>query len=105
MAWIYLLFAGAFEVVWPLLMKESNGFTKLLPSLLTILFMIISFALLSFSMKTLPLGTSYTVWVGIGAVGAFILGVVFLNESMNIMRVLAAVLIVSGVIIMKLATK
>lgn len=105
MAWLYLFLAGVFEVVWAFFMKESNGFTKLGPSLLTILFMIISFGLLSISMKTLPLGTSYTIWVGIGAVGAFILGIVFFQESMNIMRIIAAALIVAGVIMMKLATK
>lgn len=105
MAWLYLFLAGVFEVVWAFFMKESNGFTKLGPSLLTILFMIISFGLLSISMKTLPLGTSYTIWVGIGAVGAFILGIVFFQESMSIMRIIAASLIVAGVIMMKLATK
>ncbi|MEY1236217.1 multidrug efflux SMR transporter [Providencia manganoxydans] len=105
MAWLYLFLAGLFEVVWAFFMKESNGFTKLVPSLLTILFMVVSFGLLSISMKTLPLGTSYTIWVGIGAVGAFILGIVFFHESMNIMRIIAAALIVAGVIMMKLATK
>lgn len=105
MAWLYLFLAGVFEAVWAFFMKESNGFTKLGPSLLTILFMIISFGLLSISMKTLPLGTSYTIWVGIGAVGAFILGIVFFQESINIMRIIAAALIVAGVIMMKLATK
>lgn len=75
MAWIYLLLAGVFEVVWSTAMKESHGFSKLVPSVITIIFMLLSFALLAISMKTLPLGTSYTVWVGIGAIGAFILGV------------------------------
>ncbi|VTQ26515.1 transporter [Pseudomonas aeruginosa] len=71
MAWIYLLLAGVFEIVWATAMKESAGFTRLWPSLVTLLFMILSFGLLAVSMKTLPLGTAYTIWVGIGAVGAF----------------------------------
>ena len=75
MAWIYLLLAGVFEIVWATAMKESAGFTRLWPSLVTLLFMILSFGLLAVSMKTLPLGTAYTIWVGIGAVGAFALGI------------------------------
>jgi len=92
-------------VVWATAMKESHGFTRLLPSVITIVFMLLSFCLLSISMKTLPLGTSYTVWVGIGAVGAFILGITMFGESMNFLRVLAVVLIISGVVLLKVATK
>jgi len=105
MAWVYLFLAGIFEVVWATAMKESHGFTRLLPSVITIVFMLLSFCLLSISMKTLPLGTSYTVWVGIGAVGAFILGITMFGESMNFLRVLAVVLIISGVVLLKVATK
>ncbi len=105
MAWVYLFLAGIFEVVWATAMKESHGFTRLLPSVITIFFMLLSFCLLSISMKTLPLGTSYTVWVGIGAVGAFILGITMFGESMNFLRVLAVVLIISGVVLLKVATK
>lgn len=105
MAWVYLVLAGIFEVVWATAMKESHGFSRLFPSIITIVFMLLSFALLAVSMKTLPLGTSYTVWVGIGAVGAFILGVTMFGESMNVLRVLAVVLIISGVILLKVATK
>lgn len=105
MAWIYLLLAGVFEVVWSTAMKESHGFSKLVPSVITIIFMLLSFALLAISMKTLPLGTSYTVWVGIGAIGAFILGVTMFGESLNPMRVIAVLLIFSGVVLLKLATK
>ncbi|MFZ4834788.1 quaternary ammonium compound efflux SMR transporter SugE [Rouxiella sp. Mn2063] len=105
MAWVYLVLAGIFEVVWATAMKESHGFSRLFPSIITIVFMLLSFALLAVSMKTLPLGTSYTVWVGIGAVGAFILGVTMFGESMNFLRVLAVVLIISGVILLKVATK
>src|SRR5476649_360726 len=105
MAWITLLLAGIFEVVWSTAMKQSYGFTKLIPSIVTLVFMLLSFALLAFSMKTLPLGTSYTVWVGIGAIGAFILGVTLFGESLNPLRVIAVLLIFSGVVLLKLATK
>lgn len=105
MAWIYLVLAGVFEVVWSTAMKESHGFTRLIPSLITLFFMLLSFALLAVAMKTLPLGTSYTVWVGIGAIGAFILGVTMFGESLNPMRVVAVLLIFSGVVLLKLATK
>ena len=104
MAWIILVVAGVLEVVWAYFMKESHGFTKLMPSVVTLVAMIASFALLSVSMKSLPLGTAYTVWTGIGAVGAFVLGIAVLGEPANAMRVLAAVLIVSGLVTMKLAS-
>ncbi|WP_421671164.1 DMT family transporter [Rahnella sp. EDr1-12] len=105
MAWVYLFFAGIFEVIWSVAMKESHGFSRLVPSIITIVFMLLSFALLSVAMKTLPLGTSYTVWVGIGAVGAFILGVTLFGESLSPLRVVAALLIFSGVVLLKFATK
>lgn len=105
MAWVYLFFAGIFEVVWSVAMKESHGFSRLVPSIITIVFMLLSFALLSVAMKTLPLGTSYTVWVGIGAIGAFILGVTMFGESLNPLRVIAALLIFAGVVLLKFATK
>lgn len=104
MAWIILFAAGLLEVVWAFFMKLSDGFTKLLPTAITLLTMIASFGLLAISMKFLPLGTAYTVWTGIGAVGAFVLGIVVLGESMNAMRILAAVLIVSGILLMKLSS-
>lgn len=103
MAWIFLLIAGLFEIVWAYFMKQSAGFTRLWPSVLTFATMAISFGLLSISMKTLPLGTAYTIWTGIGAVGAFVVGVAVLNEQLSVMRVLAAILIVSGLVLMKLA--
>ncbi len=105
MAWIYLGIAGLLEVVWAFSMKQSDGFSRLTPSIITIVTMIASFALLSISMKTLPLGTAYTVWTGIGAVGAFVVGAAVLGEALSPMRVLAAVLIVSGLVLMKLSTK
>lgn len=105
MAWVYLFLAGIFEVVWSTAMKQSHGFTRLIPSLLTAFFMLLSVVLLAISMKTLPLGTSYTVWVGIGAIGAFILGVVMFGESLSPLRVIAVLLIFSGVVLLKVATK
>ena len=104
MAWVFLLVAGLLEVVWAYFMKQSAGFTKLWPSVITLATMGASFALLSLSMKVLPLGTAYTIWTGIGAVGAFIVGVAVLHEPMGPMRVLAAVLIVSGLVLMKLSS-
>lgn len=104
MAWIYLVIAGALEIVWALAMKQSHGFTKLVPSIVTIIGMIASFWLLALAMRTLPLGTAYTIWTGIGAVGAFIIGIVFLGEQISAMRIGAAVLIVSGLVLMKLSS-
>ena len=104
MAWIFLLVAGGLEVVWAYFMKESDGFSRLWPSVITIVAMIASFGLLSAAMRTLPLGTAYTIWTGIGAVGAFVVGIVFLGEQVSAMRIAAAVLIVSGLVMMKLAS-
>jgi quaternary ammonium compound-resistance protein SugE len=102
-AWVYLIVAGLLEVVWAYSMKQSAGFTRLVPSLVTLGAMGVSFALLSLAMKSLPLGTAYTVWTGIGAVGAFIVGVIWLNEGVHPMRVAAAGLIVAGLVLMRLA--
>lgn len=104
MAWGLLIVAGLFEVVWAYSMKLSNGFTRLLPSAVTLVMMLASFSLLALSMRTLPLGTAYTIWTGIGAVGAFVVGIVMLGEQVNTTRVLAAVLIVSGIVLMKLSS-
>ncbi|MEN8283539.1 quaternary ammonium compound efflux SMR transporter SugE [Acinetobacter gerneri] len=104
MAWILLVIAGLFEVVWAYSMKVSEGFSRLGPSILTTVFMIASFSLLSYVMKTLPLGTAYTVWTGIGAVGSFLVGILILGEPASAMRMLAAVLIISGLVLMKLSS-
>ena len=104
MAWIYLLAAGVLEIVWAFAMKQSDGFSKLTPSIITLVTMIASFWLLSLAMRTLPLGTAYTIWTGIGAVGAFVIGVVFLGEQLSAMRIGAALLIVSGLVLMKLSS-
>lgn len=102
MAWIALIVAGLFEIVWAFSMKQSDGFTRLWPSLITFVTVVLSFGLLAWSMRTLPLGTAYMVWTGIGALGAFIIGVLFLGEAMSALRLVAAGLIVSGLLMMKL---
>ncbi len=103
MAWIFLLLAGLFEIVWAFLMKASDGFTRLWPSVGTIGFMIVSFGLLALAMRTLPLGTAYAIWTGIGAVGAFALGVLVLGEPLTLLRVAGVTLVVSGLVVLKLA--
>ncbi|WP_298822457.1 multidrug efflux SMR transporter [uncultured Roseibium sp.] len=103
MAWIFLLAAGFLEIVWAFAMKESQGFTRLTPTLIMLGAMVASFALLSLSMRSLPLGTSYMIWTGIGAVGAFVVGIWFLGETVTIQRLVAALLIVAGIVTMKLA--
>ncbi|HEV2608690.1 MAG TPA: multidrug efflux SMR transporter [Noviherbaspirillum sp.] len=103
MAWLMLVIAGLLEVVWAFSMKLSAGFTKPLPSAITLIAMIASFGLLAFSMRTLPLGTAYTIWTGIGAVGAFLIGITVLGEQLNLTRVIAALLIVCGLVLMKMS--
>lgn len=104
MAWIVLVLAGIFEVVWAFSMKMSEGFTRFVPSVITLIFMVLSFALLAYAMRTLPLGTAYTIWTGIGAVGSFLLGIFVLGEPASALRMLAAVLIISGLVLMKVAS-
>ncbi len=104
MAWIILIVAGLFEIVWAFTMKQSAGFTRLWPSLVTIAAMLASFGLLSVAMRSLPLGTAYTVWTGIGAIGAFVVGIAVLSETVTPMRVVAALLIVGGLVLMKLSS-
>ena len=104
MAWMMLILAGIFEVVWAYSMKLSDGFSKLMPSIVTLFFMILSFALLAYAMRTLPLGTAYTIWTGIGAFGSFLVGIFVLGEPASAMRMLAAVLIISGLVLMKISS-
>ena len=101
MAWVSLLVAGVLEVAWSLMMKQSDGFTRLWPSVFTIVTMIASFVLLAYSMKTLPLGTVYPIWTGIGAVGAFLVGILLLGESASALRITAIILIVSGLVLLQ----
>ncbi|MDK2767477.1 MAG: multidrug efflux SMR transporter [Sphingomonas sp.] len=104
MAWILLLIAGLLEIVWASTMKLSDGFSRPLPAAITIVALIASFALLAAAMRELPLGTAYTIWTGIGAIGAFVVGIVFLGEAITPARLLAAALIVSGIGLMKLSS-
>lgn len=104
MAWFILIAAGLLEVVWAFAMKQSHGFTRLGPTVVMAVAMAGSVGLLALAMRTLPLGTAYTIWTGIGAVGAFLVGVTLLGEAASPARVIAAVLIVAGLVTMKLAS-
>lgn len=101
MPWIYLAIAGLLEIVWATAMKQSAGFTRLVPSLVTLAAMPLSFCLLALAMRSLPLGTAYMVWTGIGAIGAFLVGILFLQEAASPARLLAAALIAGGIVLMK----
>ena len=103
MAWIWLSIAGLLEVVWAFSMKQSDGFTRAVPTAITLVTMVGSFALLALSMRTLPLGTAYVIWTGIGAIGAFVVGVALLGEPLNATRVAAVALVALGLALMKLA--
>lgn len=104
MSWLILLIAGLLEVVWAIGLKYTQGFTRLTPSLITVTAMIASVVLLSWAMKSLPVGTAYAIWTGIGAVGAAITGMVLLGESASPARLLSLGLIVAGIIGLKLST-
>ncbi len=97
MAWIYLIIAGLLEIVWSVGMKYTNGFTRLVPSVVTVLAIIASLALLSQALKVLPIGTAYAVWTGIGTVGAAIIGMVAFGEPREAGRILCIMLIVIGI--------
>jgi quaternary ammonium compound-resistance protein SugE len=104
MAWILLFLAGLLEILWAFSMKQSDGFTKLVPSAITLVAMIASFVLLAISMRTLPLSVAYTVWTGIGAAGAFVVGIAVLGEQVTPLRVVAGLMIVGGLVMMKLSS-
>lgn len=104
MKWIFLLTAGCFEVLWAFGLKYSLGFTKLIPSVYTILGMIASFYFLSLALKSLPLGNAYAIWTGIGTVGTVVLGVLLFKEPMNMSRVIFISLIIIGIIGLKLTS-
>lgn len=104
MAWIQLLIAGLLEVVWASAMKQSAGFTRPLPTALMLVAMVASFWLLALAMRALPLGTAYAVWTGIGAVGAFIVGIAVLGEAASPLRVASVALIIAGMIGLKLSS-
>lgn len=104
MAWIILVIAGLFEVGWAIGLKYTDGFTRAWPTIWTVLAMIISLWLLGIAMKSLPVGTAYSVWVGVGAVGTVILGIVLLGEPANAARLISVALIIAGIGGLKLAT-
>lgn len=103
MSWLILLIAGLLEVVWAIGLKYTHGFTRLMPSLITVTAMVASVVLLSWAMKTLPVGTAYAIWTGIGAVGAAVAGIVLLGESASVARILSLCLIIAGIIGLKLS--
>ena len=104
MAWFLLVLAGLFEVGWAIGLKYTDGFTRPWPTVGTVLAMIISLGLLGLAMKSLPVGTSYAVWVGVGAVGTAILGIVLLGEPANTGRLVSLGLIVAGIVGLKLSS-
>lgn len=105
MAWIYLIGAGLLEIGWAIGLKYTQGFTKLWPSLATLAAMVASFGLLATALKTIPVGTGYAVWTGIGAAGTALLGMLLFGESKEPVRLLCLLLIVGGVVGLKFATK
>lgn len=104
MNWLILVLAGLFEIGWAIGLKYTDGFARLWPTVGTVLAMMISLGLLGLAMKSLPVGTAYAVWVGVGAVGTAILGIVLLGEPANIGRILSLALILAGIVGLKLAT-
>ena len=104
MNWVVLVFAGLFEIGWAIGLKYTEGFTRLWPSVATVLAMIISIGLLGLAMKSLPVGTAYAIWVGIGAIGTVVLGIVLLGEPANTLRIASLALIVAGIIGLKVGT-
>ncbi|ANX11038.1 hypothetical protein ABE41_003395 [Fictibacillus arsenicus] len=101
MAWVYLFIAGIFEIVWAIGLKYTNGFTRLWPSIVTVIGMIISFYFLSQATKVLPIGTAYTIWTGIGAAGAVILGIVLFGEPKTVLRFVFLAFVITGIIGLK----
>ncbi len=104
MPWVYLTIAGFFEIGWAIGLKYSEGFSKPLPSLVTVVAMAFSLWLLALAMKTIPVGTAYAVWTGVGAVGVAILGMILFGESREFLRVLCLFLIIAGIIGLKLVS-
>jgi quaternary ammonium compound-resistance protein SugE len=103
MSWLLLLVAGLLEVGWAIGLKYTEGFTRFWPSVGTALAMIVSLALLGIAMKSLPVGTAYAVWVGVGAVGTVILGIVLFGEPAHVARLISVALIVAGIVGLKLS--
>jgi len=103
MSWFFLFLAGFFEICFTLALKYSNGFSRLLPSVITVIFIVLSFFCVSQAMKTISIGTAYAVWAGIGAAGAVITGIIFFGDSYHIIRLISIVLIIIGIIGLKFA--
>jgi len=103
MNWVILIVAGVFETGWAIGLKYTEGFTRLWPTVWTVLSMIVSLWLLGIAVKSLPIGTAYGVWVGVGAVGTLVLGIVLLGEPVNLGRMLSAALIIAGIVGLKLS--
>jgi len=104
MAWIYLTIAGVFEIAWAIGLKYTDGFTRLWPSAGTVAAMIVSFLFLAESLKTIPVGTAYAVWTGIGAAGTAVLGILLLGEARDLVRILCILVIVGGIVGLKLSS-
>ena len=103
MAWLTLFIAGLFEIGWAIGLKYTHGFTRLVPSLLTLASMIVSFALLGLALKTLPVGTAYAMWTGVGAVGTALLGIWLFGDPATMARLVCIAIIVSGIVGLKFA--
>jgi quaternary ammonium compound-resistance protein SugE len=101
MAWVFLFLAGLFEVVWAISLKYTQGFTRLYPTIITVAGMAISFYFLSAALRTLPIGTAYAIWTGIGALGTVIVGMLFLGEPRDVMRIVFLLLLVTGIVGLK----
>jgi len=104
MAWIYLFIAGVLEIGWAIGLKYTEGFTKPIPTVLTVSCIIVSFAFLGLALKTLPVGTAYAIWTGVGAVGTAVLGIYLFGDSANLARLISIAVIVAGIIGLKFAT-
>ena len=104
MAWVFLGIAGLLEVLWAYMLKVSDGLSKPVEATIAVVAMIASFVVLSLAMKSLPLGTVYTIWTGIGAIGAFVIGIAVLGEAATAMRVSSAILILAGIVGLKVAS-
>ncbi len=102
-AWVFLILAGFFEICFTISLKYSQGFSKIMPSIITVIFIVLSFFSVAQSMKTIPIGTAYAVWAGIGAAGTVTCGMIFFGDSYHIIRLLSIVLIIIGIIGLKLA--
>ena len=104
MAWLWLVLAGALEVVWAIGLKYTDGFTRLVPSVLTVACMVVSLGLLGLALKTLPIGTAYAIWTGIGTIGTALLGIYLFGESASALRLACIALIVAGIVGLKLVS-